>query len=125
MKHRLGIIVIAILAALQAISLGLAAFALRNFSLTAAVVALVGVGACVYACVALLQRRRHAYLAVAAAGTAALAFFAYMVGSVLALSEDPPATESVLGTALVWIALVLFAAFYVHQTLNDAVAAER
>jgi hypothetical protein len=48
-----------------------------------------------------------------------------MVGRVFVLSDDPPATESVLGTALVWIALVLFAAFYVHQTLNDATAAER
>ena len=125
MKHRLGILVLAILAAMQAISLGFAAFAIRNFSVAASVVALLGVGACVYACIALLKRKRHAYLAVAAAGTAALVFFAVMVGRVFVLTDDPPATESVLGTALVWLALVLFAAFYVHQTLNDATAAER
>jgi hypothetical protein len=61
MKHRLGIITLAVLAGLQAISLGFAALAIRNFSVAASAVALLGVGACVYACIALLKRKRHAY----------------------------------------------------------------
>ena len=125
MKHRLGIIVLAVLAALQAFSLAFAAFVMRDFSLAAALVALLGAALSVYACVALIKRHSKAYLAVAAAGVSVLAFFAVMVGRVFALSDDPPATESVLATAMVWIALVLFAAFYVYQSRHDAIAAER
>jgi hypothetical protein len=125
MKHRLGIIVLAALAVLQAFSLAFAAFVMRDFSPAAAVVALLGAALSAYACVALVKRHAKAYLAVAAAGVSVLAFFAVMVGRVFALSDDPPATESVLATAMVWIALVLLAAFYVYQTRYDAIAAER
>jgi hypothetical protein len=125
MKHRLGIIVLAVLAALQAISLGFAAFVMRDFSLAASAVALLGALVSAFACVALLKRHQQAYLATAAAGVSVLAFFAVMVGRVFAVSDDPPATESVLATAMVWIALVLFAAFYVYQTRHDVVAADR
>src|SRR5688500_7045734 len=118
MKNPLGIIVIAILAAMQAASLVVAAVVLRNFSLAASLAALLGVVTSGYACVALLKRRHNAYLAVAAAGTAVLAFFAVMVSRVFALSDDPPAIESVLAASMVWIAIVLFLSFYVFQALR-------
>jgi hypothetical protein len=117
-KRPIGIIIVAVLAALQTLSLAVAAVVLRDFSLTASLAAILGVITSAYACVALLNLQPNAHLAVAAAGTAALAFFATMVGHAFSISNDAPATDSLLSAAIVWIVLVLFVAFYVYQTLR-------